>query len=296
MMHQNNTCLVCGSNQFEPFLVCKDYTVSKEDFQIVSCKSCGFKFTNPRPADNIIGEYYKSEDYVSHSNTRKGLINRIYHWVRNYTLGKKLALVSRHVSRGTILDYGCGTGMFLSVCHKAGWSCFGMEPDTDARALAKEHGLPQVYSNKAELVTSMANKQADAITLWHVLEHVTDMDETLSFFKKTLSEKGTLIIAVPNYKSYDAAYYKEHWAAYDVPRHLYHFSQDTMQKLLAKAGFKLVEALPMKFDSFYVSMLSEKYKTGSSGLFMAFSTGLKSNMRARSAAEYSSVIYVFKHA
>ncbi|MBS1636240.1 MAG: class I SAM-dependent methyltransferase [Bacteroidetes bacterium] len=295
-MHQNNTCLVCGSNQFEPFLVCKDYTVSKEDFQIVSCKSCGFKFTNPRPADSVIGVYYKSEDYVSHSNTRKGLINRVYHWVRNYTLGKKLALVSRHVSRGTILDYGCGTGMFLSVCHKAGWTCFGMEPDTDARALAKEQDLPEIYSNKAELVASMGNKQADAITLWHVLEHVTDMDETLSFFKKTLSEKGILIIAVPNYKSFDAAYYKEYWAAYDVPRHLYHFSQDTMQKLLDKSGFKLVETLPMKFDSFYVSMLSEKYKTGSSSLFKAFSTGLKSNVRAKSAAEYSSVIYVFKHA
>ena len=295
-MYQNNTCLVCGSNQFEPFLVCKDYTVSKEDFQIVSCKSCGFKFTNPRPSDEVIGDYYKSEEYVSHSNTKKGLINRVYHWVRNYTLGKKLALVSRHVSRGTILDYGCGTGMFLSVCQNAGWKCYGMEPDSGARTIAGEQGLKQIFENKQDLSQASASEKFDAITLWHVLEHVTDMDATLSFFKEKLAAKGTLIIAVPNYKSYDAAHYKRFWAAYDVPRHLHHFSQETMQKLLAKGGFHLVETHPMKFDSFYVSMLSEKYKTGQSGLFKAFMTGLKSNMKAKAPGEYSSVIYVFKHA
>lgn len=288
-------CLVCGSNQFEPFLQCKDYTVSQETFTIVSCKSCGFKFTNPRPEDSVIGNYYKAESYVSHSNTKKGLINKIYHSVRSYTLKKKLSLVESYVSRGTILDYGCGTGMFLSVCKNAGWDTVGMEPDSDARKLASDQGL-NIFSDKSRIQTYITDKRFSAITLWHVLEHVTDMPETLNFFKEKLQKDGVLIIAVPNHVSYDAKYYKEFWAAYDVPRHIHHFDVRSMSKLLSNHGFKLVETKGMKFDSFYVSMLSEKYKTGAMNLFKAFSTGLKSNLKAKGTTEYSSTIYIFKHA
>lgn len=284
---------MCGSNRFEPFLICKDYTVSKEDFKIVSCTACGFKFTNPRPAD--LGRYYKSEDYVSHTNTKKGIVNRLYHLVRNYTLGKKLSLVSGFVSRGTIIDYGCGTGMFLAVCKGAGWNTFGMEPDEDARQIASGQGLT-VAQDKSALESLLPDQFVNAITLWHVLEHVTDMDQTLSFFKNKLSANGVLIIAVPNYTSYDARYYKEFWAAYDVPRHLHHFSKSTIEQLLSPYGFSLVQTKPMKFDSFYVSMLSEKYKTGSVKLFKAFLKGLQSNFKAKEAFGYSSVIYIFKKA
>jgi 2-polyprenyl-3-methyl-5-hydroxy-6-metoxy-1,4-benzoquinol methylase len=292
-MQQIEKCLVCGSNRFEPFLICKDYTVSKEDFNIVSCTGCGFKFTNPRPVDQDLGRYYKSEDYVSHTNTKKGIVNRLYHLVRNYTLGKKLSLVSGFVPRGTMLDYGCGTGMFLSVCKSSGWEAIGMEPDDGARKIASEQGL-KVYSDKQSMALAIQDSSLNAITLWHVLEHVTDMDETLSFFKTKLNAKGVLIIAMPNYTSYDAQYYKEFWAAYDVPRHLHHFSQSTVEKLLKPYGFNLVQTKPMKFDSFYVSMLSEKYKTGSVNLVKAFFKGLQSNSKAKDASGYSSVIYIFK--
>lgn len=288
-------CLVCGSNHFEPFLVCKDYTVSQENFNIVSCKSCGFKFTNPRPEDSVIGNYYKAESYVSHSNTKKGIINKLYHLVRSYTLKKKVSMVNSYVSRGTILDYGCGTGMFLKSCKDNGWESFGMEPDDSARKIASEHGL-NVFSDKARIQTYISDKQFSAITLWHVLEHVTDMNETLSFFKSKLKKDGVLIIAVPNHVSYDAKSYKEHWAAYDVPRHIYHFDVKSMSSLLSNAGFKLVETKGMKFDSFYVSMLSEKYKTGSMNLIKAFMVGLKSNLKAKDSTMYSSSIYIFKHA
>lgn len=288
-------CLVCGSNQFEPFLQCKDYTVSQESFNIVSCKSCGFKFTNPRPEDSVIGNYYKAESYVSHTNTKKGLINKLYHAVRSYTLKKKVSMINSYVSRGTILDYGCGTGMFLKACKDNGWGSFGMEPDDSARKIATEQGL-NVFSDKGRIQTYITDKKFSAITLWHVLEHVTDMPETLSFFKSKLKEDGVLIIAVPNHVSYDAQYYKEHWAAYDVPRHIHHFDVNSMSALLKNYGFKLVETKGMKFDSFYVSMLSEKYKTGSMNLFKAFLTGLKSNLKAKDSTLYSSTIYVFKHA
>lgn len=287
-------CIVCGSSQFEPFLVCKDYTVSQENFNIVSCKSCGFKFTNPRPENSVIGDYYKAEEYVSHSNTTKGVVNKLYHSVRNYTLKQKLKLISSYVSRGTMLDYGCGTGMFLNVCKNDGWETYGMEPDDNARKMSIEKGL-DVFSDKDMLSDRIADKKFNAITLWHVLEHVTDMEATLSFFKSKLNNDGVLIIAVPNHVSYDAQYYKEFWAAYDVPRHLHHFDINSMTSLVEKAGFKFQESKPMKFDSFYVSMLSEKYKTGSANLVKAFLVGLTSNFKAKNTHSYSSTIYIFKH-
>ena len=293
MIKTNITCPVCKNQTFSPYLNCKDYTVSKEMFSIVSCNSCGFKFTNPRPDDSVLSNYYKSEDYISHSNTSKGIISKLYKAVRNYTLKKKLDLVNKHVSRGTILDYGCGTGMFLKVCQENAWKAFGMEPDEGARKIASDQGLT-VFSDKGRIQSYITNQMFDAITLWHVLEHVTDLEETLNFFKAKLNPKGVLIIAVPNYTSFDAQQYKEHWAAYDVPRHLYHFNIESIQKLVTPYGFKLAETKPMKFDSFYVSLLSEKYKTGKMNYFNAFSIGLKSNLKAKEASNYSSVIYVFK--
>ena len=291
MLQQITNCPVCKGADFEHFITCKDYTVSQESFNIVSCKACNFKFTNPRPSDSEIGKYYKSEDYVSHSDTKKGLINRLYHMVRTRTLKQKLGLISSYVSRGTILDYGCGTGMFLKTCADAGWKSFGFEPDLDAKKLAEEKGLSVANSKEA-----LAENKYDIISLWHVLEHVTDLDLTLQFFSKSVADNGRLIIAVPNYTSADAKHYKEFWAGYDVPRHIYHFEINTLKHLLGSYGFSLEETKPMKFDSYYVSMLSEKYKTGSMNYFTAFLNGLKSNSAAKESSQYSSVIYIFKKA
>lgn len=288
-----NNCPCCQAPQFETFIKCKDYTVSGQIFTIVNCLACGFKFTNPRPPDAEIGKYYKSENYISHSNTNKGFISKLYHIVRNYTLKKKIKLVSKHVSRGTIIDYGSGTGMFLNVCKNAGWKVYGMEPNEDARKISSEINVSS-YPDKINLKQALGAEKVNAITLWHVLEHVNDLQESLTFFHEHLHKDGVLIIAVPNYLSYDAIHYKEYWAAYDVPRHLYHFDIKTINLLLSSAGFKLIETRPMKFDSFYVSMLSEKYKSGSINYLKAFLTGLKSNLKANTNKDYSSVIYVFK--
>lgn len=295
MLQNISNCPVCNSTDFSAYLTCKDFTVSHELFNIVSCKACGFKFTNPRPADDEIGKYYKSEDYVSHTNTKKGLINRLYHTIRSYTLKKKLDLVSSFVARGTILDYGCGTGMFLKTCKDAGWKAHGFEPDSEARAIATKQGLGVVFS-KEELAKELGGNKFDIITLWHVLEHVTDLKPTLQFFSDRLADQGRLIIAVPNHKSYDAQLYKEFWAGYDVPRHIYHFEPYTIVSLLSRFGFIHEMSLPMKFDSTYVSMLSEKYKTGSIRYLSALINGIKSNLKAKDANSYSSVIYIFKKA
>jgi SAM-dependent methyltransferase len=292
-MYKYTNCPVCKNQNFQPYMTCEDHTVSHEKFTIVSCDACNFKFTNPIPEIQNLGNYYKSEDYISHSNTKKGIVSQVYHLVRNYTLKQKLDLVSSYVSRGTLLDYGCGTGMFLNVCQKAGWNAMGMEPDSGARNIGSGMGL-QVYENKEALLSAKPEVRFNAITLWHVLEHVTDLEETLRFFKTHLNRNGVLIIAVPNYTSFDAEHYKEHWAAYDLPRHLYHFEVHSISRLMKTAGFVLEKTLPMKFDSFYVSLLSEKYKTGKVRFLNAFFTGLRSNLKAKKAEHYSSVIYVFK--
>lgn len=292
-MHNRTECPICKGSSFQVFLNCKDYTVSKFDFTIVSCNSCGFKFTNPIPPEDKLGDYYQSEDYISHSNTKKGLIANLYHLVRSYTLKGKLKYISRFKSQGSLLDYGCGTGMFLSTAKQNGWKVIGLEPDSGAASIATSQ-IGKVFQNIRDLSAVLPNLKVDVITLWHVLEHVNDLNETLLYLKSILNSDGTLIIAVPNHSSYDAIYYKEFWAAYDVPRHLYHFDKQSMIKILSKFDFELVETKGMKFDSYYVSLLSEKYKHGRTRYIPAFLIGLLSNLKALKNNNYSSIIYTFR--
>ena len=296
-MKEINTCLICGSANSEPFLTCKDYTVSQKEFVIRACKDCGFKFTSPRPDDKDLGAYYKAESYVSHSDTKKGFVNNVYHKVRSYTLIKKLQLVMQHtrLKQGKILDYGAGTGAFLETCKKNKWEAYGIEPDETARKVMAEKFSISTYVSLTDAQGDKAYAEFDVITAWHVLEHVPDLKETIESFKKLLKEKAILVVAVPNPESHDAKHYKECWAAYDVPRHLWHFAPKDMTKLMTDSGFKLVQTLPMVFDSYYVSMLSEQYKSGHSGLVKAFWRGLVSNIKAnKSGKEFSSQIYIFR--
>ena len=288
-------CPICDSTEFDHIITSNDYTVSQNPFNIVGCMQCSFRFTNPRPTNDNLPEFYKSINYISHSNTKKGFVSQAYHLVRRYTLNQKLKLLKSNVAVGNLLDYGCGTGMFLKETNSKGWNSFGVEPDEGARELSNSN-KKLAFENKQELNAFDPLITFNAITLWHVLEHVTDLPETLNFFKQKLNPNGALIIAVPNYNSYDAKHYKAHWAAYDLPRHLYHFEAKTISQLLAKYGFALNETYPMKFDSFYVSMLSEKYLSGRINYLKAFLVGLLSNLKAKKATDYSSVIYVFKHA
>jgi 2-polyprenyl-3-methyl-5-hydroxy-6-metoxy-1,4-benzoquinol methylase len=280
-------CPICNESKNEVYLNCKDHTVSGLSFTIVKCSSCGFKYTCPVPPESEIGKYYKAESYISHTDTKKGFINKLYHFVRNITLKKKLQLLDELSEKGKILDVGCGTGHFLKECKNNGWKVEGTEPDPDARKIAEN----LTGSEISETVFTKGDfKSYNIISLWHVLEHVHRLNESLEQIKKLLNDRGHLIIAVPNCESFDAKHYKEHWAAYDLPRHLYHFTQDTMEKLLHKHGFKIIKKTPMVFDSFYVSMMSEKYKNGN--LLGALLTGLRSNLKGRSRINYSSITYI----
>jgi 2-polyprenyl-3-methyl-5-hydroxy-6-metoxy-1,4-benzoquinol methylase len=296
-MKEINECLICCSTQSVPFLVCKDYTVSHKDFAIRVCKDCGFKFTSPRPEDKDLGEYYKAESYVSHSDTKKGLVNTLYHWVRSYTLIKKLQLVMHHskLKQGKILDYGAGTGAFLETCKKNKWNAMGIEPDETARQVMKEKFSLTTHASLKETVADNSFSGFDVATAWHVLEHVPDLKETIKSIKGMMKDKAIFIVAVPNPTSYDAKYYKQYWAAYDLPRHLWHFAPTDMKRLFADLGFKQIEIRPMPFDSFYVSMLSEKYKGDGIGLIKGAWRGLISNIKAnKTGTEFSSQIYIFQ--
>lgn len=292
-METLNNCLVCNSTNFSQIMVCKDHTVSRETYSIVQCDSCGFRFTNPRPNANELGKYYKSEDYVSHSNTTKGFINSTYQSVRKYTLLKKLQLISKYFKTGKILDIGCGTGEFLNICKNAKWNAIGIEPSLDARKMAIEnYGLD--VREEAE-IKNLESESFDIITMWHVLEHVPNLNERIEDLKRLIKPNGIIIIAVPNCESLDAKIYKEHWAAYDVPRHLYHFTPKDIESIFKNHDMEMFKILPMVFDSFYVSMLSEKIRTGKTNILRSMWNGFRSNLSAiKTGKTYSSQIYLIR--
>ena len=292
-MYQYNVCPVCKSTDFETVLQAKDHTVSGETFSICHCRNCSHRFTNPVPDQEHIGPYYQSEDYISHSNTSKGLINWLYQKVRKRTLRQKQKLVQTITNRtqGEILDVGAGTGAFLGTMFQSGWTATGIEPDAGAREVAAS--LWDLDLQKPEVFYELPQQKFDVVTMWHVLEHVHDLDGYAEKIKSVLKASGKWVVAVPNYTSYDAEKYGAGWAAYDVPRHLYHFSPASMKALLERHGFKLMGVKQMPFDSFYVSMLSERYRGGN--LVRAFWNGFCSYLAAsRDPHRCSSLIYLIE--
>lgn len=280
----------------EPYFDCVDHTVSRETFSLLRYSDLDMLITFPQPSKDDLPSYYESEDYISHTDSKRNLTESLYQKVKNHSLNRKLKLVNRiQGSTGSLLDIGCGTGDFLNTCKEGGWQVHGVEPNGKARSLAaqklgKKDGL---YSSLDELTQSQSQR-FDIISLWHVLEHVPDLMAYIAEIKGLLNPNGVIVIAVPNYKSYDANHYGSNWAAFDVPRHLWHFSRDSIQSIFSKFDLKVIKELPLVFDSFYVSLLSEKIKTGKPNFISAFYHGLRSNLLARKSGEYSSIIYLIK--
>lgn len=288
-------CPLCGGTQLEHTLTCVDHYASGEAFHLCRCSACGFLFTQDFPAEAEIGRYYETPDYISHSDTRKGLVNTLYHWVRTVMLGRKARLVMNeaHRRRGRLLDIGTGTGYFAHAMDERGWRVDAIEKNVQARAFAKEHFGLEVLPDDAW--ASLQEGAYDVITLWHVMEHLEHLNDTWERLYRLLSPKGVLIVAVPNCSSFDAHKYGGQWAAYDVPRHLWHFTPGTMQQFGAKHGFILAERHPMPFDAFYVSMLTEKYMHHNLPFVRGLLTGTLAWFSALVRKDRSSsLIYVFR--
>ncbi|WP_338406984.1 class I SAM-dependent methyltransferase [uncultured Flavobacterium sp.] len=273
------------------FLTVKDYSVSKETFDLYQDEVLDMLITFPQPSIEDLGKYYESVDYISHTDSKRSLFEKLYHFIKTIALNNKLDLInSLQPDKGKILDIGAGTGDFLSAAKKGGWQTIGVEPSEKAKAIAINKGVSFV-----DKTAVLENNSFDVISMWHVLEHVPDLDKQIKELKRLLKPTGTLIIAVPNFKSFDAKHYGKFWAAYDVPIHFWHFSKTAIKLLFEKEEMKLEKVLPMKFDSFYVSLLSEKYKSGKMNFIKAFFIGLQSNLSAKKNFEYSSHIYLLKN-
>lgn len=286
--NQPKMCAVCGGSKLILYSTCNDHFLTKEVFTLWKCDSCSTLSTWPQPSPEKIFNYYASDEYVSHNDSKKGLINNLYHLVKSRSLKNKIDLVSPLLKNKPLLDYGCGTGDFLAACSANKIAAKGAEPDSGARAIARQKGLDVIHPNDLE----KEQRQFGVITLWHVLEHTYNPTETIKTLKSMLVDGGSLIIAVPNYQSNDALYYKDKWAAFDVPRHLFHFSQNSIQHLAQQTGMTLIKTNPMIFDSFYVSMLSEKYSGGN--FISGALRGLISNLSALKTHQYSSHIYILR--
>ena len=291
-------CPCCASGNITKALECEDYTVSHEIFEIWHCANCSQRFTQNIPDQEAIGPYYQSDTYISHSDTEKGLVNKLYKLARNYTLNWKLKLVAKWTGiqkGGSILDIGAGTGAFLENAQTQGWFVTGLEPDAGARKLSHEkYGLAL---DEPSRLFSLPGASFDAVTMWHVMEHVHQLHEYMAEIKRVLKQEGTALIALPNYTSKDATHYGKFWAAYDVPRHLYHFSPAAVRKLASQHGLQVETTKRMWLDAFYIAILSEQYKNGKGDLIAAVFNGFKSNLQAWShKEECSSLVYVIKHA
>jgi 2-polyprenyl-3-methyl-5-hydroxy-6-metoxy-1,4-benzoquinol methylase len=273
------------------FITVKDFSVSGESFSLLLNEEYEILKTHPQPSLDKLGSYYEFEDYISHTDGKRTLFEKMYHFIKRKAIRDKVKLINSYQPlKGRILDIGAGTGDFLLECKNQNWDILGIEPNDKAKGIALGKGV-----KFGDTIEKLESNSFDVITMWHVLEHVPDVEHQVAELKRLLKPSGTIIIAVPNFKSYDANYYKEFWAAYDVPRHLWHFSKTAIEKLFDKQNMNLEDIKPMWFDSFYVSLLSEKYKSGKMNFISGFFIGLISNVSGFFKNEFSSHIYVLKN-
>jgi 2-polyprenyl-3-methyl-5-hydroxy-6-metoxy-1,4-benzoquinol methylase len=287
MFDKREDCPACGHLTFQNFLICPDHSVTGVSFALVQCQHCSHVFTNPKPDKSQLPNYYKSNQYISHTNRALNPVQWIYKLVRSQTVKNKEKLIRRLINKtGSLLDFGCGTGHFLNYCAERNWKVLGIEPDNQARKIAKENGNTILDS------LDSTTDHFDIITAWHVLEHVPEPKDTLQKLLSKLNPSGKIVLGLPNHKSLDAIHYSSFWAGYDVPRHLSHFNKKSVKELASRLKLKIEAILPMHYDAYYVSMLSEKYMGNRLSPVKGFLTGKKSNTAAAKTGEYSSLIYI----
>lgn len=270
-------------------LTTQDFFGTQESFNLLKCKQCDTMYTSPFPNEKESITYYKSNSYVSHGD-KKGLIfDNVYSVAKWLNIHNKYKLLFRHIRSKSHLDIGSGTGDFLMYLKGTGITTRGIEVDEHARSISFEKGL-EVHPN----LDAVKEHSFDSISMIHVLEHIHDLRGYIQFVEERLNYKGILFLALPNYLSHDASHYHTHWAGYDVPRHLYHFTPKSILEISKSFGLKLVAKYPMKFDSYYASLLSHKYQTGKTNYLRAFIQGYRSNMKARKSGNFSSLIYILQ--
>jgi 2-polyprenyl-3-methyl-5-hydroxy-6-metoxy-1,4-benzoquinol methylase len=276
------------------FLETKDFSATGEAFKLYHNQASDMLVTSPLPSSKNLSSYYNSNQYISHLTKKRNLFDWVYFIVRNVTLRSKIKLISKlNVNHKTLLDFGAGAGFFVRATANAGWLSTGIEVSETARNAANAVLENSIFDT--DYINKLTPNTFSVITLWHVLEHLSSPELYIDRLSQLLTKDGRLVVAVPNYKSYDAQYFHEFWAAYDVPRHLWHFSKDSISRIFTKFDFEIEAIHPMRFDSYYVSLLSTKHKYGKMKVLKALWVGFVSNFKAKRTGEYSSLIYVLKH-
>lgn len=266
----------------------RDHFVSGESFDLLWSDRKGVLKTDPVP--HRLEDYYAGPEYASHEEGGSGWKGRMYRGVRHFQHGLKYAWVKRLSPKpGIALDVGTGTGEWPDYLSKRGWAVRATEPSAKGRSRATAKGV-QITQD----FMSLEGEAFDLITLWHVMEHIGSLDKALAQINRLCSPNGYVIVAVPNFLSWDAGHYGVFWAAWDVPRHIWHFSRAGLIALYEEHGFSLVRTYPLWADAFYVSLLSEGYKRGRASVVRALWSGLRSNMRSLLDSEPSSRVYVFQ--
>ena len=288
----NDKCPWCESENAQLHIELKDLFLTQEPFKILECKDCGLLYTTPRPNKDEIGKYYKSDEYYSHQENKEGFIPKVYEKVKSINLKNKYTIATEKTRKGKILDIGCGVGDFLHTMEQHGWEGTGVEPSEEAKAIAKKRIKAQLFSSEEQ--ENLTEGSFDVITMWHVLEHVDALRWQIQQLYRLCKPGGRIIIALPNYKSYDGQYYKAAWAAYDVPRHLNHFNEETIIKIFEESHLKHIKTKKLHWDAYYISYMSEKYLHHSLPLLRGAIKGMISNCKARKSGEWSSLVYVFE--
>jgi SAM-dependent methyltransferase len=294
MLH-HNSCPLCKSTEISPLLTCTDYLVTREDFELCRCGQCGFIFTKDFPDEKDAGHYYESPDYISHTDSSRTIFEKAYRAARKVMLRRKRNLVLRicGLKTGFVLDIGSGTGHFLNAMKEAGWSVTGIEINDDAREYSSSHFGLDVYP--PELMRTIPSQGYDCITLWHVAEHLNDLSGYFREIGRLIRPGGSLIVALPNSNSFDSGHYGRFWAAWDVPRHLWHFDPETFSMFSEKMGFDVTSVSVLPLDVFYISILSEKNKRSIAGAMTGIIKGMYFSFLAIfNKMKGSSMVYVLK--
>jgi 2-polyprenyl-3-methyl-5-hydroxy-6-metoxy-1,4-benzoquinol methylase len=291
MYEKLEICPACKSSKISNHFISKDYVVSGESFALSHCDSCDLVFTNPRPLEEFIGKYYNSDNYIPHTK-KVNVLNFIYRIIRSINSGRKVGIINQLSEKGIILDVGCGTGEFLAACKKDGWDISGIEPADAANSIAMQNLGINILKKISDFEK---DNTFDIITFWHVLEHIYDIHDTLEAAKRVLKKGGKILIALPNIDSYDSKLFREYWAAIDVPRHLYHFNQNSFIRLAKEHNLKLIETIPLYFDAYYISLLSYQYQSNNRNWIKSLISGYKSNSYAKlNQNNFSSIVYCLK--
>ena len=281
--------LMMKKNKSKLLYKVRDHLVSQESFDIYWDEKEQFGWTDFKNTSDL-SAYYQAEEYYSHQEQPKTFIQKIYSFTRGLMFHYKHNITSPFLFKGaSILDIGSGTGDFLSFMNSKGYEVTGVENNPKAILISQKNDI-KIHEN----ISKLSDNSFDLITLWHVLEHLPDPEETFKNTFNLLNKSGHLIVAVPNIYSLDKDYYCENWAGFDVPRHLWHFSTPFLINFASKYNFELIRTKPLLLDALYISFLSEKQKGSRFSFLRGMVKGVYFNLRALRSKRYSSLVFVFK--